>query len=296
MNYNGTIYRPPIEANTFLLPVTEGCTHNCCTFCNMYDGIPFRMWNLDRIEEYMKEIVREYWNYLERQERIFLVGGDPFALSADKLDALMNLIRKYAPNVEVVTTYASIGNIKAKSDEELEHLRRIGYNELYIGIECGLDDTLEYLNKGFTRDEAAEQCHRLTKAGFRQRHLLMPGAAGKGSGVENAIATAQFENETVPEVILLTTMSAFTGTDLRKDVDAGKFTMAGEIEVLTEEKTFIEHLEIQDTYLWAAHVLDSTPVMGYIGRDKEKMMAQLQYSIDNMDEEEFSKIFQRDHL
>ena len=89
--YNGTIYRPPIEANTFLLPVTEGCTHNSCTFCNMYDGIPFCMWKMDEIEEYMQEIVREYWNYLERQERIFLIGGDPFALSADKLEALMEL-------------------------------------------------------------------------------------------------------------------------------------------------------------------------------------------------------------
>ena len=26
MNYNGTVYRPPTEANTFLIPVTEGCT------------------------------------------------------------------------------------------------------------------------------------------------------------------------------------------------------------------------------------------------------------------------------
>ncbi len=36
MTYNGTIYRPPVEANTFLLPITEGCTHNSCTFCNMF--------------------------------------------------------------------------------------------------------------------------------------------------------------------------------------------------------------------------------------------------------------------
>lgn len=36
MNYNGNIYRPPIEAHTMLIPVTEGCTHNKCTFCNMY--------------------------------------------------------------------------------------------------------------------------------------------------------------------------------------------------------------------------------------------------------------------
>ena len=28
MNYKGNIYRPPIEANTLLIAVTEGCTHN----------------------------------------------------------------------------------------------------------------------------------------------------------------------------------------------------------------------------------------------------------------------------
>ena len=43
MTYNGTIYRPPVEADTFLLPITEGCTHNGCTFCNMDQNIPFRM-------------------------------------------------------------------------------------------------------------------------------------------------------------------------------------------------------------------------------------------------------------
>jgi len=35
MTYNGTIYRPPVEANTFLLPITEGCTYNSCMFCNI---------------------------------------------------------------------------------------------------------------------------------------------------------------------------------------------------------------------------------------------------------------------
>ncbi len=31
MKYNGMIYRPPVEADTFLIPVTEGCTHNSCS-------------------------------------------------------------------------------------------------------------------------------------------------------------------------------------------------------------------------------------------------------------------------
>ena len=53
MNYNGNIYRPPIEAHTMLIPITEGCTHNRCTFCNMYQNVPFRMWSLDEVENYV---------------------------------------------------------------------------------------------------------------------------------------------------------------------------------------------------------------------------------------------------
>ena len=49
-------YRPPIEAETFLLPITEGCTHNSCSFCNMYQGIPFRMLPLTEVEAYLQEV------------------------------------------------------------------------------------------------------------------------------------------------------------------------------------------------------------------------------------------------
>ena len=43
LTYNGTIYRPPVEAATFLLPITEGCSHNACRFCSMYKDVPFCM-------------------------------------------------------------------------------------------------------------------------------------------------------------------------------------------------------------------------------------------------------------
>ena len=67
MNYNGTIYRPPIEAHTMLIPVTEGCTHNRCTFCNMYQNVPFRMWTLDEFENYVAEIKSRYGRLLSQQ-------------------------------------------------------------------------------------------------------------------------------------------------------------------------------------------------------------------------------------
>ena len=65
MKYNGTIYRPPIEANTFLLPITEGCSHNSCTFCNMYRGIPFRMLSLEEVEGCLQEARKAYGAFLQ---------------------------------------------------------------------------------------------------------------------------------------------------------------------------------------------------------------------------------------
>jgi radical SAM superfamily enzyme YgiQ (UPF0313 family) len=51
MFYEGTIYRPPQEANTFLLQITAGCTHNKCRFCGMYRDKKFHL-----IDEYLVDL------------------------------------------------------------------------------------------------------------------------------------------------------------------------------------------------------------------------------------------------
>lgn len=148
MEYNGTIYRPPVEANTLLLPVTEGCTHNSCNFCNMYLGVRFRMLPPPDVEDYLRLLARHYGVSAATVERIYLVGADPFALSARNLTNRIDLIRKYFPSVKVVTMYAAVRNIKNKSDEELATLKDLGVDDLYVGVETGLDDALLALNKG----------------------------------------------------------------------------------------------------------------------------------------------------
>ncbi|MBP2638585.1 MAG: radical superfamily enzyme, MoaA/NifB/PqqE/SkfB family [Firmicutes bacterium] len=296
MEYNGTVYRPPMEAETFLIPVTEGCTHNSCRFCNMYKDVDFRMLSLTSIEEFLRETKKHYGRFMDQLERVYLVGADPFALSADKLENIIHLIRKYCPKVHIITMYAAVRNITIKTDAELKRLAELGVNDIYVGIETGSTASLTYLNKGNTAKEAKEQCLRLNAAGIRHRDMMMPGAAGKGKLLQEAEESAKLENATKPDMVILTTMSIFPGTELEQEVKNGTFTVAPESEVLMAEKRFIELLDLPDTYLWAAHSLDSTRIAGLLREEKEAMLNRLQHSIDTMDDEKFRQTFRRDHL
>ncbi len=71
----------------------------------------------------------------EKITRIYLTNGDPFVLNTDRLVKIAELIHQYLPEVEVLTCYASIQNLKAKSLEELKLLKSVGYDELYVGLE-----------------------------------------------------------------------------------------------------------------------------------------------------------------
>lgn len=284
MTYNGTIYRPPVEANTFLLPVTEGCTHNSCTFCNMYRDIPFRMLPLYEVEEYLQEVKQRYSRYCGKIQRVYLVGADPFALSARRLLERIELIKRYLPNVKAITMYARTDNIASKSDEELKELKEAGVDDLYIGVECGLNDVLENLNKGYSADDTREQCLRLNVAGIRHCDLLMLGTAGKGRGLECARASAALENEIKPSKILINTMSAFVGTPLDEDIKTGDFIPASEKENLEEEREFLAGLELPDCYFWALHPLDSVKLDGILREEKQQMLDALTSSIETVNE------------
>ena len=126
--------------------------------------------------------------------------------------------------------------------------------------------------------------------------LLMLGAAGKGRGIENALASATLLNDIKPTSILINTMTAFEGSALAEDIQRGKFTPAGETEILTEEKILIENLYLPDTYFWAAHSMDSVRIAGNLKSRRQEMIEILDEAIENMDEELFNKTFKRTHI
>ena len=308
MAYKGTVYRPPIEANSFLLPITEGCTHNTCTFCSMFHNIPFRMLPLEEVEDFLARTkaaaetaglgvgYRSRGINCERVKRVYFVGADPFALPAHRLLERIDLAKRYLPNATVFTMYARTDNIERKSDEDLRALKDAGVNDLYIGVETGLDDVLSYYDKGYSAQQTLEQCERLGRAGIRHCDLLMLGAAGRGRGIENARATAQLENASKPHKILMTTLTAYEGTKLNDDIERGAFELADETETLQEEKELISCLNLPGCEFWAAHPLDVVPLVGCLGPDTQEMLDDLDYAIEQIDASAVNRIGRKGSL
>jgi len=292
MQYEGTTYRPPPEADTPLLQVTVGCAHNHCSFCAMYRDVRFRRIPMTQIETDLQELRGIY----KQAERIFLVNGDAFVLKADALKEIAGKVRTVFPECRTISMYASIRNIKAKSDQDLEALRAAGIDDLYVGVESGWDDVLARLNKGHTVAEAKHQLDRLNRFGINHIANLMLGAAGRGKGQENARRTATFLNETGPGLIWVGTLALFEGTELQADMQQGMFVAATEREILEEEKTLINHLELEDVTLYGVHPTNTVRISGKLPQDKHKMTAAIDRGIQHYGEEALSTAFARTSL
>lgn len=280
MKFTGPIYRPPYEAASMLLQVTVGCAHNKCSFCTMYENIEFATESLEQVEKDLIEAKKIH----NKVKRVFLVNGDAFVLSAIRLKAISEKIIEYFPEVEVITMYAHINNIKGKSDKDLKELADLRINDLWVGVETGNDEALPYLNKGVTLEEARTQLMRLNNAGIRFIYGFMYGAAGKGKGVETALANAKLINETKPMGLAPTTLNPNPGTKLWTDVQNGKFVLANEAEIFEEMKTLINNLDVNGLQYLGRHAINTIPFDAILPRDKDKALQVIDKTIETLDE------------
>ena len=219
MNYTGPVFRPPFEASSLLLQVTVGCSHNDCSFCTMYKDVQFRMSPMQEIEADLQQARAKYPNV----KRIFLVNADPIALRYDKLKRIATRINEVFPEIETIAAYATIQNLRNKTVEQLKDLRALKINELNIGVESGMNEVIQNMNKGYTLEEAKKQLKKLNDAGMDFSLNIITGAAGTEKYMQNAIANAELLNEVQPYLIFVATLHVDPGSKLLEDMKAGRF-------------------------------------------------------------------------
>ena len=208
MNYEGRIIRPPNEADSLILQVTVGCSHNRCTFCPAYIEKKFR---IKSKEEIFSDIDDAALNTCGDVRRIFLCDGDPLIMKQDLLAEILDRLLLKFPKLLRVGIYANAKSILRKSGEELKGLRQKKLSIVYMGLESGDPQTLEFVKKGATIDNMVDAAARVRNAGMKLNVTVLLGLGGKKRSRVHAKETIKVLNRMEPNHICALTLWWFRG-------------------------------------------------------------------------------------
>src|SRR5215468_6882766 len=130
MRYEGRIFRPPSEADAYILQATIGCSWNHCTYCDMYRDKQFRVRALDETLADLDEAGRRIGG---RVDKLFVADGDALVMELDTWRAILARAKQRLPRLRRISCYAMAKNVLGKRDDELAELRGAGLSRLYIG-------------------------------------------------------------------------------------------------------------------------------------------------------------------
>ena len=278
MRYEGDIYRPPSEAYSLLVQVTIGCSHNKCTFCNMYKEKQF--W-VRKQEEVLEDLAwaREHYR---RVERIFLCDGDALCLANRKLLVILDYIRQHFPECERVTTYGRATDVLRKTDEELRELREHGIEMVYLGAESGSQKVLEKINKGETREELIEGVQRLEAAGIKTSVTFISGLAGPDDWEEHAVETGRMIAEMNASYVSLLTLMLQPPAPLLEDYRQGRFKLLTPEEVLAETCLMLQYAKPSKSCVFRSnHASNYVSLRGNLPEDNDSMIAALKRCMED---------------
>lgn len=130
LSYIEPVFRPPSEWKSLILQVTNGCSWNKCTFCDMYTA-ENKKFKPKKLEEIEQELISIQQSGLP-VNRVFLADGDAMMLPFRRLLEILQLINRYFPSCTRISSYCLPRNLKNKTVDELAQLREYGLKILYV--------------------------------------------------------------------------------------------------------------------------------------------------------------------
>jgi radical SAM superfamily enzyme YgiQ (UPF0313 family) len=256
MRYEGKLYRPPSEAHSYIVQATIGCSHNLCTYCDMYRDKKFRVRELEEVLEDIAEAGRVH----PGADKVFVADGDALIMAPERWLTILDACRDALPRFRRASCYATAENVLEKSPEELRSLREAGLEMLYIGPESGDDVTLKRIVKGGTFADHVEAARRAHDAGMRISVIVLLGAGGVDRSAEHARETARLISEMDPEYVGALTLTVIPGTPQARMVEKGRFELP----------------EIFRTN----HASSYLPIAGELPRDKDRILHAIDLALD----------------
>jgi radical SAM superfamily enzyme YgiQ (UPF0313 family) len=283
------ILRPPSEAYSYFLPLTYGCSNHKCTFCRFYGAkLVFR-----DIEAVKKEIdamhlyltqhivvpgIDDIVYYLLDSwdgKKIFLQDGDALVYPFEKLKEVLECLNSKFPNVERIASYATPEVLLKRSVEQLQQLRDLKLTILYMGVESGDDDVLQYVCKGVNHEQIIEAGRKVKESGITLSVTVILGLGGKEGSEKHVLETIKALNAMDPDYVGALTLTITTDAPIYQDLISDKFHPITPFETLEELKMMIENSGFTHCFFSSVHASNYLTVRGILPDDKERMLAQI---------------------
>ena len=292
IEYVQPFFRPPSEANSFILQATIGCSHNTCTYCAMYrkDEQKFRVRPMDEI----KEIIDAASESGEIDDRVFVADGNALVLSQSKLVEMIGYLYEKCPNLKRVRMYANVGDILRKGVDNLKELRALGLDMVFIGFESGDDIVLERIKKGANHEETVRASKMLKEAGIMNSAMVLLGMGGVERSLEHAEATGKLLTASDPEYVGALSLQIRPGAPLFEEWEKGEFELPDKFQIIKELEVLVDNTELTDGYFFANHISNYLPIKAKFPEDKEKVLREIRAVLASGDEKLLRPDYYRD--
>ncbi len=272
MRYEGRVFRPPSEHDAYILQATIGCSHNHCTYCDMYRDKRFRVRELGASLEDLRLAARAAGS---RIEKLFVADGDAFVLPLDHWLPILAGAREGFPRLRRISCYATARNVLDKSDAELAQLRAGGLTRLYLGPESGDDVVLRRIAKGGSAADHIEAARRAHAAGFETSVIVLLGAGGIERSQEHAQHTAALVTAMDPAYFAALTLTVVPGTPIARLAETGRFELPDVAGLLGELRTIIDRARPTDAVFRTNHASNYLPLGGRLPADRLRILRTL---------------------
>ena len=279
IRYINPVFRPPSEAQSLILPVTNGCSWNECTYCEMYTA-PQKKFAVRDEQETLDSIAQCAAEYPDQIQRVFLGDGDAMALSTRRLMTILSSIQKHMPAVRRISSYCLPRNVRNKSVDDLRALREAGLSLAYVGAESGDDAVLQAVRKGETFESTREALDKLGEAGITRSVMLLNGLGGRVFTRQHAENSARLANLTQPE-FLATLVVSFPQGEERFRAGFSQWEPLNQAELFAEVEQLLQGLDLKRTVFRSDHASNWLVLKGTLGAEKDRLLREVRHAIDS---------------
>jgi hypothetical protein len=168
---------PPDQYLALVVRVTEGCSWDACTFCSLYDGVPFRARTRDEVARHVAALRDYFGPSIALRRSIFLGDANALCLSPERLLPLIDVVAEAFPG-RPLHSFVDAWTGGRHGAESWRAYRARGLRRVYVGLETGDSALLARLGKAGTPDDAERLVASLHAAGVAAGVIVLLGAGG----------------------------------------------------------------------------------------------------------------------